>query len=275
MSTSATKVSFRSVGASAAPSSPIIDADTGKPETPASPPQGTPVPDVSAALAPRTSQAPAVRQDDDSYFGGEGDTDAADLRHAWVNLVQPTSKPELKTYGLGHFVLKGDTDLGTSFRCIVVGFSKPTYEEKVKWGAPRGKTFDSIEDVHRFGGTTNWSESIENRKARSDKTFFDTQRKVLLLVEKPEAADDARFYKEIDGKLYAPALFFLKSITYGSFFVPLKNEQVSGLLRAGFPSRVVEVSSKKLDNSEAFKAVVRVLEPSTPAQIEAAQSLRS
>jgi hypothetical protein len=269
-----TKVSFKPVGA-AAPSSasggPIIDAETGVPETPA---QGANAPDVSAALAPRASQAPAV-QDDESYFGGEGDTDAADLRHAWVNLVQPTSKPELKTFGLGHFVLKGDTDLGTSFRCIVVGFSKPTFEEKVKWGSPRGKSFGSVEEVHKFGGTTNWSESVENRKARSDKPFFDTQRRMLLLVEKPESADDARFYKEIDGKLYAPALFFLKSITYGSVFVPLKNEQVSGLLRAGFPTRIVEVSSKKLDNSEAFKAVVRVLEPSSPAQIATAMSLRS
>jgi len=275
MSTSATKVSFKNVGAAAPSAAPILDAATGQPETPAVPAQGTNVPDVSAALAPHQSQAPAVQHDDESYFGGESETDAADLRHAYINIVQPTSGDELKKFGLGHFVLKGDTDLGTSFRCIVVGFSKPSYEEKVKWGSPRGKFFGSIEEVHKFGGTTNWSESVENRKVRSDKPFFDTQRKALLLVEKPENADDARFYKEIDGKLYAPALFFVKSMTYTSFFVVLKNEQVSGLLRAGFPSHVVEVSSKKLDNSEAFKAVVRVLEASTPGQLEAAKSLRS
>lgn len=250
------KASFKAVS-----TAPIIDAETGKAEV-----------DVSAALAaPQGNTVSSERP----FFGGEEDEDASEIRHAWVNLVQPTSAEELKKFGVGNFVLKGDTNLGNKFRCVVVGFSAPTYEEKVKWGAPQGKVFKTLEEVAKAGGTTRWSDSIENRKIRSDKAYYDTQRKMLVLIEKPEQCDDARFYKEIDGKLYSPALFFVKGMSYETVYVFLKDEQRQGLLRQGFSSRTVEIYSKKLETSEALRVCARVLEPSSPAVISATTQLRS
>ncbi|NBW12683.1 MAG: hypothetical protein EBR82_32130 [Caulobacteraceae bacterium] len=250
MSQEPRKVSFKNVGASA----PVVDAATGEVETK--------TPDVSAALATRTEGSIVPSAPTGGYFGGEDEVDVEDIKFPYVNLVQPTSKSPLIEHGVGNYVLAKDTKLGLSFRAVVVGFSKPRYEEKVKWGSPAGKRFFSIEEVHAFGGTARWSESRENRDGNSKKPFFDTQRTVLLLVEKPAAlVDDARFGTIIDGKSYAVALFVAKGMGYDPVYVNLNSEQKNGPLREGFYSRIVEFTVDKASaTSEAVKPRTKVLE---------------
>lgn len=257
------KVSFKTPGASAAPT---IDAETGKPAEAA-----TPV-DVSAALAPRPADGSVVpaTPPSGSYFGGEEEVDAEDIRFPYVNLVQPTSKSPLIDHGVGNYVLAKDTKLGNSFTAVVVGFSKPRYEEKVKWGAPQGKRFHSIEEVHAFGGTTRWADSRENRDGSSKRPFFDTQRTALLLIEHPagerkDAAGatftvpDDRFIVTLDGKQYSIALFVCKGMGYDPVYVNLNSEQKNGTLREGFYTRFVSFGVAKASaTSEAVKPTTRV-----------------
>lgn len=265
MSQEARKVSFKNVGATA----PVVDAATGEVEKP----QQTP--DVSAAIAPRTESA-VTAYSGGSYFGGEDEMDTEDIKFPYVNLVQPTSKSPLIEHGVGNYVLAKDTKLGTSFKAIVVGFSKPRYEEKVKWGAPAGKRFSTIEEVDASGGTARWEDSRENRDGNSKKPFFDTQRTVLLLVEKPEGVDDARFGTLVDGKSFAIALFVAKGMGYNPVYINLNSEQKNGTLREGFYSRFVEFGVQKASaTSEAVKPSTKVLEKVSDALKTKALQLRS
>lgn len=265
------RVSFKQVGASA----PVLDASTGEAETPAAASPATP--DVSSALAPRTEgQVAHPTPPGGSYFGGEDEVDAEDIKWPYVNLVQPTSKSPLIEHGVGNYVLAKDTKLGTVFRAVVVGFSKPRYEEKVKWGAPAGKRFFSIEDVHAFGGTTRWADSRENRDGNSKKAFFDTQRTALLLVEKPDGVADDRFGLIIDGKAFAIALFVAKGMGYDPVYVNLNSEQKNGTLRDGFYTRHIEFAVTKASaTSEAVKPTTKVLEKASDLVKAEALKLRS
>lgn len=274
MSQEAKKISFKNVGAASA--APIIDAATGEVEAKASPAPAAQTPDVSAALAPRTEGSLAPAAPGGSYFGGEDEMDAEDIKWPYVNLVQPTSKSPLIEHGVGNYVLAKDTKLGVKFRAVVVGFSKPRYEEKVKFGTSQGKRFFNIEDVHAFGGTTRWADSRENRDGNSKKPFFDTQRTVLLLVEKPEGVDDARFGVQIDGKAYAIALFVAKGMGYNPVYVNLNSEQKNGPLRSGFYTRFVEFGvSKASATSEAVKPTTKVLEATSQTVQTKALELRA
>lgn len=233
--------------------------------------------DVSAALAPRPADAPVPAQPPGgSYFGGEDEQDAEDVRNPYLNLVQPTSKPPLSGFGLGNFVLAKDTLLGSSFTAVVVGFSKARYAEKVKWGQ-KGKVFGTIEEVAAIGGTTKWYESKENEKANSKKPFFDTVRTALLLVQQPDGVKEDRFVELLDGKRYSVCALVVKGMSYDSFYVTLNTEQKTGLLRAGFYTRFVKVKADKASaTSEALKIVAAEVGDKVGAEVTAkALALRS
>jgi len=249
------RVSFKNVGGSA--ESPVLDANTGKPEVAA-----TPAADVSAALAPRDESTVATPPSH-SHFGGEDETDAADIRFPYLNLVQPTSASPLKEHGTGNFVLNKDTSLGKEFRAIFVGFSAHRYEEKVKYkGDKKARIFNSIDEVHAAGGTTRWFDSKENDKGNSVKPYFDTKRTALLLIEKPDGVAEDRFTELLDGKQYAVALFVVKGMAYESVYVALNSEQKTGLLKAGFYTRAVKMTvGSASKTSEAVKPIASVQEP--------------
>lgn len=248
------RVSFKNVGASS--EAPVVDATTGEVEKPATP-------DVSAALAPREEgQIAPATPPTGSHFGGEDEMDAGDIRFPYLNLVQPTSKSPLKEHGVGNFVLNKDTLLGKEIRAIVVGFSAPRYEEKVKFGGDKKpRIFNSVDEVVKAGGTTRWFDSKENEKGTSVRPFFDTKRTALLLIEKPENVAEDRFVELLDGKQYATALFVVKGMAYESVYVALNSEQKTGLLKEGFYSRVIKFGvASASKTSEAVKPTSLVQE---------------
>lgn len=222
--------------------------------------------------APAPSQAPAVP----SYYGGEEETDVADIRFPRLNIAQKTSAAELVKLGLGQFILNKDTPLGEKIRLVVCGFSPKKYSEKVKYGSPMGAMAGSLDEVERLGGTPVWRESKENAKSGSTKPWFQPMVTALLLIEEPEGLDSDRFSYELDGKFYAPAVITLKSTSYESFFVKLNSEQKLGLLRSGYPTRFIEVSSVLVPftGGEAYQPQVKVLEETGPELRAQAAQLR-
>lgn len=274
------KISFARPGAASAPK-PVTPTEPARTvQTAQAPAPASAAPEAPKAEQPAAQNLPAVQNQNTQLatptYGGEDEVDVGDIRFPRLNIAQKTSAAELVQLGLGNFILNKETKLGTAIRIVVVGFQPKKYSEKVKFGSAQGAMASSLEEVHALGGTTIWRESKENPAAGSAKPWFQPMVTALLLVEKPEGADEERFPYEAGGKFFAPALLTVKSTSYESFFVKLNSEQKLGLLRKGYPTRFVEVKSelKKFTGGEAYQPQVRVLEE-TPEEVRAlAQSLR-
>jgi hypothetical protein len=274
------KVSF-SRPSSSAPKPVTADAPPKTVEPTAAPapavvqnPEPAPAPQQEQRQVPAApAQSQAVVP---SYYGGEEETDAADIRFPRLNIAQKTSAAELVKLGLGQFILNKDTALGEKIRLVVCGFSPKKYSEKVKYGSPMGAMAGSLQEVDALGGTPVWRESKENAKSGSTKPWFQPMVTALLLIEQPENLDSDRFSYELDGKVYAPAVITLKSTSYVSCFVKLNSEQKLGLLRAGYPTRFIEVSSVLVPftSGEAYQPQVKVLGETGPQLRAEASKLR-
>ena len=232
--------------------------------------------DPSQALAIRTAGQLARP----SYtFGGEDDADAGDIRWPHVNVVQSMSDPALKRFGEGHIVLAKEIDLGVSARVIVVGFGPLKFIEKTKYVKginSNARIVNSVQDVEAANGTTLWRESKENDKIKSDKPWFMKSRNALLLIEKPEGVDDARFTFVAGDKHFAAALFGVKSTSYESFYVRLNSENKTGTLREGFYSRFIELAAPAtvFSGGTAYNPQPKVLEKAPDEVVKLALSLR-
>lgn len=261
------------------PAAPAVTVET--PANPAPAPAAAAPQQAAPAAAPAPSTA-LVQQNHDTRvavptYGGEEEVDVGDIRFPRLNIAQKTSAAELVKLGLGNFILNKEQSLGTTLRVVVVGFQPKKYSEKVKYGAPQGAMANSLEEVAALGGTTIWRESKENAQSGSTKPWFQPMVTGLLLIEKPEGLEnDERFCYEADGKWFAPVLFTVKSTSYESFYVKLNSEQKVGLLRQGFPTRFVEVTSvlKKFTGGEAYQPTVRVLEQTSEGVRALAAGLR-
>ena len=244
---------------------PTAPAETAAPAPAPAPQAANPNTPVVAA-----SQAPAVP----SYYGGEEESDVADIRFPRLNIAQKTSGAELVKLGLGSFILNKDTALGNKIRVVVCGFAPKKYSEKVKYGSPMGAMANSLEEVAALGGTITWRESKENAASGSSKPWFQPMVTALLLIEEPAGIDSDRFSYQLDGKFYAPAVLTVKSTSYESVFVKLNSEQKLGLLRGGYPTRFVEIESVlvKFTGGEAYQPQVKVLEETGPeVRVQATQ----
>lgn len=263
------KVSFRPVSTqTTAAAAPIEVSATAVSETSA------PAVDVSAALAARPANEVSR-----PTFGGEEDADVGDIKWPRLNLSQKSSAVALIKIGVGQFVLNKELGLGESLRCIVVGFGPKRYIEKTKYVAgsnSNAKFANSLQEVDALNGTTSWRESKENTTSGSDRTWYQPSITALLLIEKPEGVADDRFTFSADGKSYAAALFSVKSTGYDAFYVKLNSEQKAGLLRDGFPTRVISLNSVLVPfkGGEAFQPQVKVLEKTTDEALKLARSLR-
>lgn len=268
------KVSFKPVSQTAPKSEkPAIDVEASVTSE---------TPDVSAALAPRSANEVAKPPQSSYTFGGEDEgEDAGDIRYPRLNVAQPTSAEELVALGRGHFILNKELSLTNTIRAVVVGFGPKCYIEKTKYkrgASSNARIARSLQQVEEFNGTTLWRESKENPKANSDKPWFQPSVTALLLIEQPEGVPEDRFTFFAEGcdKGFTAALYSVKSTSYDSVYVRLNSEQKTGLLRAGFPTRYIEIKThlKTFEGGEAYEPRVRVLEKVSPEVEAMARKLR-
>lgn len=254
------KVSFAKVGAA-----PVVPVE---PTPPAKAPEANAELTSSAGTDTRMS-APAPTRSPTVFDGGEDhdeNDDRSDIRLPRLNIIQGLSGPELKKVGPdGTLVLKKTLALPQPLRIVVAGCSKKRYAEKMaKYGEGKPRIFDTLEEVVNVGGTDQWRQSREHIDKEdnpvSRKPWFTPMVTALLLIQKPEGLkpEDEEHFNAIstDGIAFAPCLYTVKSTSFGSFYVPLKTEQTTGILRNGYYTRYVSLKTKQV---RAFEPVVEIL----------------
>jgi hypothetical protein len=240
----------------------------------------TPAPtNTSTAVATRPVYTPGFHTgaDDDEEPADEG---SGKVRNPYLNLVQPTSKDIKNVASEGDFVLGKTTKIPAGSRAVVVGFGNTFYREKVKYNGPvQAREVYSLADVQTAGGTTGWRESKENAgdNGGSKKPWFMPAIKALLLIEKPEDADEAFFPHVVEGKAYAACVFEVKSTAYDSFYVELNSKRkTTNLFKGGWAARFIKLTSRKGKGDDAsFKPVPEILEAAPAEFIALAKKVAS
>jgi hypothetical protein len=206
----------------------------------------------SQSLTIPAASAPAVYQGTADDHDG---VDASDIKLPKLKLLQGTSdKKLLAAHGFGTLLLKDlipiaktrtETSPAIPGTLVFVRLISKTYTEKVaKFGDP-SLYARSLAEVEEMGGTSDWRLSKENRRGSSTKPWFQVNANCLVLVQKPEGADDDHFPFEADGKYYAPALYSVKSFAYERFFMAVATAKAAGELRKdGYSSRFIRFISE-------------------------------
>lgn len=220
----------------------------------------------AATAAPSTALTPIVPAATVGFFTGEEESaeDSGDVRLPRLNMIQGLSKPELKNLGKeGDWVLKGSLVLPSPVTIVAVGHRPKVWIEKVKHGE-QARYARTLQEVADLNGTDEWRLSKANEKSDSKKTWFMPSATWLLLIQRPEGADEAYFpFVSDDGIAFAAALYTTKSTSYGSFHVPLASEKATGLLRGGYSSRFIELTSQKGVKHAAFEPRIRLTTPTS------------
>ncbi len=236
--------------------------------------------------APVPTRSPTV------FSGGdeeEDHEDRSDVRLPRLNIVQGLSGQELKRVGPdGTLVFKKTLALPQGIQFVVAGCSRVKYIEKTPEfgkGDP-ARIVDTLEDVIRVGGTDQWKQSRECKDKEgiplSRKPWFQRSVTALLLFKAPTKAEfetvcaggkpgtltDEQYQNSLehfsavseDGIAFAPCAYTVKSTSFGGFYVPIKSEQVSGVLRHGFYTRYIKLSTKI---AKAYEPVVEILPETT------------
>lgn len=216
---------------------------------------------AAQAAAPQNLPATQPQSAPPAFYtgGDDGDAgDAGDVKLPRLNIVQKSSGSELLVFGFGSFVLKAAVKLATainapviagvptipSARVVVAGIRPKVWIEKTKFGGTeKARIARSLDEVYQLGGVDKWNFSKENPKSGSVKPWFMPSVTMLVLVQKPADAPEDNFPFEADGKLYAAALWSVKSTTYESVFGVISSEKAIGVLRKGYNARFIDVST--------------------------------
>lgn len=248
------------------------------PETPVAETEVVP-PEAAAGASP--SNLPAVQQPapvtrSGFYAGDEDDlpVDRGDVRLPRINIVQGLSEPELKAFGDGAIVLKRTLKIPQPATVVVCGVSRKRYTEKMpKFGEGEPRTFDTLEEVIKAGGTDQWKYSRENKDRDgipvSRKPWFQTTVTCLLLIKKPENCppEHEEHFASIaeDGSAWAACVFTVKSTSYGAFYVPIMSEKASGVLRTGFYTHLISFSTHQPPKKVHFEPLIKFGGPTPEA----------
>lgn len=261
-------VSFAKVAGagSSAPVQPTPTAETEvvPPEAETTSPQNLPV------VQPPASPVPSS-----GFYSGEEDdlpVDRGDVRLPRLNIVQGLSEPELKKIGPdGTLVLKRTLAIPQPARIVVCGVSRKRYAEKMpKYGEGESRIFDTLEEVIKAGGTDQWKFSRECKDKEgiplSRKPWFQPMVTALLLIEKPAnlAPEFEEHFGSIapDGTAFAACVFTAKSTSYGAFYVPLISEKTAGVLRHGFYTHWISLTTHQ-PTKKHFEPLIRIGEPTS------------
>lgn len=235
-------------------SAPVVDAEIV---------ETNPAPTSTAVVSSPAPQPAAL-----GFYTGdeESGADPADVRLPRLNMIQGLSKPELKALGKeGDWVLKGSLLLPQPATLVAVGHRAKVWIEKVKQGE-QARYARSLQEVADLGGTDEWRLSKLNDKIDSKKIWFMPSVTWLLLIQRPEGADDAYFpFVSEDGVAFAAALYTTKSTSYSAFHQVIASEKATGLLRQGYPTRYIELTSQKGIKHAAFEPRLSVKGPTSDA----------
>lgn len=240
-------------------------------------------PTTALAAPPQQSHLPT------RFLGGdedEDDGDRSDVRLPRLNIIQGLSGADLKAVKMpdgknapdGSLIFKKALYIPQPATLVVAGFTKPQYSEKalVFGQGPKPRLFNTLEEVINAGGTDKWKYSRENREEPTKLPWFVKMTSAIVLIKKWEGISeaDAEHFTAIaeDGTAFAAAVFTVKSTGFQGFYVPLKSEQAQGVLKHGFYTRYVKLSTKQ---DRAFTPVVSIQEPTSDAVRKLAISVRA
>ena len=223
--------------------------------------KGPAIPLTIELVAPGACKQVVAYKPSNSFFTGEeeGTPDASDVRPPRLNMIQGLSKEELKKVGKeGDWVLKGSVLLSQPVTLVAVGHRAKVWIEKVKQG-DQARYAHNLQEVFDFGGTDQWNLSKLNDKIESKRIWFMPSVTWMLLIQRPDGAPGDNFTSvSDDGIAFAVALYTTKSTSYGGFHVPLASEKATGLLRSGYFTRFVELTSQKGLKHAAFEPRVHL-----------------
>lgn len=206
-----------------------------------------------------------------SNHGFEGDWDTSDIKHPQLKIVQG-SGPLSQTYQhgtilLGDEELMGPPDLKNPANTPLLRFVpvqlKKQYREKLSQddyaAGQMPQIVNTIEEVEALGGTTQWIDGQQPSWAQSCRALF--------LVQQPEGSLHPGFSFELDGKFYAPAVFFAAGTQWTNVAKVIFSAQTS-LYEGKPPNRRVllpkfvwswQTCKKKAGDNLVFTATVRIL----------------
>lgn len=164
----------------------------------------------------------------------QGQWDESDFKYPQIKVVQG-SGPLTEQFNVGTIILGEEAIMPpcepkaepTPIKVIPVSLRK-RFQENVSpeqfAAGEMGQTVDTIEEVEALRGTTQW---INQQKPSWSPTAV-----VTLLVEAPKGLEHPNFSLELDGKVYAVAIYYAKSSGYAGVAkaifnaLPLLNEEV-------------------------------------------------
>ncbi len=205
-----------------APATPVVDIESSVAPA-ATVAGGLDLATVSKDVGARPYHAPGTLSKPARPLFSDEDTDIDfdELRLPAINLTQKVGDlsnifpPGSVILGKEHMILEpppmGEGKVQEKPLVVYIIAFRPTrWTEKVEGGA-RGNLFDTREQVANAGGTTDYNENKRNPEV----SLYQELATALLLVEKPEEADDALFaFEAPNGKKYALALWNMKGSAY-------------------------------------------------------------
>lgn len=199
----------------------------------------------------------------------EGQFDASDTRHPTLKIVQG-SGPLSTKFSHGALVL-GEEQLvppspkpdqpGPQIRFWPVALKKSFQEVLGDEGYKAGlmpKVVDTVEEVEALGGTI--------VKIGDQKPTWRKSGRIIMLIERPENSDHPLFAIELDGKVYAPAVFYAAGGSYNAVTSIWSNR--SSMFVGDGASKKIKlwkhpwtfcVQKKPLGDYVTFQPVVRLL----------------
>jgi len=205
-----------------APATPVVDVESTVTAVVVS---GTPVDlaAISKDVGARPYHTPGSLSKPAKPLFSDDDTDIDfdELRLPGINLVQKVGDlsnifpPGAVVLGKEHLLImpppQGEGKVQeVPLVVFIIAFRPTRWTEKVEGGA-RGNLFDTREQVANAGGTTDYNENKRNPEV----SLYQELATALILVEKPDDADDALFaFEGPNGKKYALALWNMKGSAY-------------------------------------------------------------
>lgn len=240
---------------------------TDVPEGVTATPRNAPVTALARATPVAVSRYAAV-----SDGAVEGEFDETDTRHPTLKIVQGSGSTSEK-FSHGTLILGDEevlppppADPAKAAAMPPLRFFPVQIKKQFQEVLPEGsfadgimpKIVDTLEEVTALGGTLQYMEGATNRWRACGR--------ILMLVERPEGCDHPLFSIELDGKVYAPAVYFASGGGYAATIKAIFGNKVSLFVTEGSVRKLklwkhpwtFRVTKKKAGDFIVFRPEVRM-----------------